>query len=115
MSELSLFAELPHIFASHFEATSAWSLLDSLNDLLGELPSQQIESRLSPEVSLSGDRISIGKGARIAELIVTPDGLPPQATPLLAANDVGKGGGWDRLAGVGRERSVRTGNPAAVG
>ena len=66
MSEPSLFAELPRIFVSHFEATSAWSLLDSLNDLLGELPSQQIESRLSPEVSLSGDRISIGKGARIA-------------------------------------------------
>src|SRR3546814_202599 len=39
----------------------------------------------------------VDKGARIAELIVTPDGLPPQATPLLAANDVGKGDGWDRL------------------
>lgn len=39
----------------------------------------------------------VEKGSRIAELIVTPDGLPPQATPLLAANDVGEGNGWDRL------------------
>jgi len=39
----------------------------------------------------------VDKGARIAELIVTPDGLPRQATPLLAANDVGEGDGWDRL------------------
>ena len=36
------------------------------------------------------------RGTRVAELIVTPDGLPPQTTPLLAANDVAEGGWWAR-------------------
>lgn len=39
----------------------------------------------------------IAKGARVAELVVAPDGLPPQVTPLLAANDVEKGDWWDRV------------------
>jgi len=38
----------------------------------------------------------IARGTRVADLIVTPDGLPPQTTPLLAANDVGEGGWLDR-------------------
>jgi D-alanyl-D-alanine carboxypeptidase (penicillin-binding protein 5/6) len=38
----------------------------------------------------------VARGSRIAELVVAPDGLPPQVTPLLAANDVGKGGWLDR-------------------
>ncbi|MBB5708015.1 serine hydrolase [Sphingopyxis panaciterrulae] len=38
----------------------------------------------------------VARGARIAELVVTPDGLPPQVTPLLAAQDVAKGGWLDR-------------------
>ena len=39
----------------------------------------------------------IARGTRVADLIVTPDGLPPQVTPLLAANDVGAGGFGARL------------------
>ncbi|SKB55288.1 D-alanyl-D-alanine carboxypeptidase family protein [Sphingopyxis flava] len=38
----------------------------------------------------------VARGSRIAELVVAPDGLPPQVTPLLAANDVAKGGWYDR-------------------
>jgi len=38
----------------------------------------------------------IARGTRVADLIVTPDGLPPQITPLLAATDVGEGGWLDR-------------------
>ena len=38
----------------------------------------------------------IVRGTPIADLVVTPDGLPPQATPLLAAADVGPGGSWAR-------------------
>lgn len=38
----------------------------------------------------------IASGSRIAELVVAPDGLPPQVTPLLAANDVAMGGWFDR-------------------
>lgn len=38
----------------------------------------------------------IARRTPIADLIVTPDGLPPQATPLLAAADVGPGGWWAR-------------------
>lgn len=38
----------------------------------------------------------IERGTKIADLVITPDGLPPQVTPLLAANDVATGGWWDR-------------------
>lgn len=36
------------------------------------------------------------RGTPIADLVITPDGLPPQTTPLLAAADVGEGGWWAR-------------------
>lgn len=36
------------------------------------------------------------RGTSIADLVVIPDGLPPQVTPLLATNDVGEGGWWAR-------------------
>jgi len=36
----------------------------------------------------------VARNARIAELVVTPDGLPPQVTPLLAANAVAHSDGW---------------------
>lgn len=38
----------------------------------------------------------VTRGTRVADLVVTPDGLPPQTTPLLAAADVGQGGWWAR-------------------
>lgn len=38
----------------------------------------------------------IARGTPIADLIVTPDGLPPQITPLLASTDVPAGGWYDR-------------------
>jgi D-alanyl-D-alanine carboxypeptidase (penicillin-binding protein 5/6) len=38
----------------------------------------------------------VRRGTRIAELIVTPHGLPPQTTPLIAAADVAEGGWWAR-------------------
>jgi D-alanyl-D-alanine carboxypeptidase (penicillin-binding protein 5/6) len=38
----------------------------------------------------------VARGTRVADLMITPDGLPPQVTPLLAANDVGEGGWVDR-------------------
>jgi D-alanyl-D-alanine carboxypeptidase (penicillin-binding protein 5/6) len=36
------------------------------------------------------------RGTPIADLVVTPDGLPPQTTPLIAAADVAEGGWWSR-------------------
>ena len=36
------------------------------------------------------------RGTPVADLVVTPDGLPPQTTPLIAAADVRKGGWWAR-------------------
>lgn len=36
------------------------------------------------------------RGMPIADLVVTPDGLPPQTTPLIAAADVDEGGWWSR-------------------
>lgn len=38
----------------------------------------------------------VARGTPIAELIVAPDGLPPQTTPLVAAADVPEGGWWAR-------------------
>lgn len=38
----------------------------------------------------------VTRGTPVAELIVAPDGLPPQKTPLLAAADVPAGGWWSR-------------------
>ncbi|WP_374396152.1 D-alanyl-D-alanine carboxypeptidase family protein [Sphingopyxis sp.] len=39
----------------------------------------------------------VARGTPVADLIVTPDGLPPQTTPLIAAADVGRGGWLARL------------------
>ena len=36
------------------------------------------------------------RGTPVAELVVTPDGLPSQTTPLIAAADVNQGGWWAR-------------------
>lgn len=48
--------------------------------------------------SRSPQNAPIERGTPIARLIVTPDGLPPQTTPLLAAKDVAPVDGvWTRL------------------
>lgn len=39
----------------------------------------------------------VARGTPVADLIVTPDGLPSQTTPLIAAADVGRGGWLARL------------------
>ena len=36
------------------------------------------------------------RGTPVADLVVTPDGLPPQTMPLIAATDVAEGGVWAR-------------------
>jgi len=36
------------------------------------------------------------RGTPVADLVVTPDGLPPQTTPLVAASNVESGGWWSR-------------------
>ncbi|MGH6697532.1 D-alanyl-D-alanine carboxypeptidase family protein [Sphingopyxis sp.] len=38
----------------------------------------------------------VTRGTPVADLVVTPDGLPPQTTPLIAAADVAEGGWWAR-------------------
>ncbi len=61
-----LFASLPEAFAAGFEPAAPWALLGGpLDEVLGALPSAAIEVRLLPEVHLAGDRIVIGRGARI--------------------------------------------------
>jgi D-alanyl-D-alanine carboxypeptidase (penicillin-binding protein 5/6) len=44
------------------------------------------------------------RGTPIADLVITPDGLPPQTTPLLAAADVGESRGWWSRARAGLYR-----------
>ncbi|HTQ79259.1 MAG TPA: hypothetical protein VMM92_04625 [Thermoanaerobaculia bacterium] len=66
-----LFAELPEVFAGSFDPEAPWELLgEPLTAVLGSLPSQAIDVRLLPEVHLAGDRIVIGRGARIHPNVV---------------------------------------------
>ena len=66
-----LWSELPACFASAWDPSAPWALLGApLDALLDALPSQAIESALSPDVHLLGDRIVIGKGARIGPSVL---------------------------------------------
>ncbi len=61
-----LFADLPKAFLPYFDPQAPWALLGAaLDQVLAELPSAAIEVNLLPEVHLAGDRIAIGRGARI--------------------------------------------------
>lgn len=61
-----LFEQVPPVFASDYLAAAPWALLgDTLERVLSELPSQDIQIGLTPDVHLAGDRIVIGKGTRI--------------------------------------------------
>lgn len=62
-----LWRELPPPFAAAFDPERPWLLLgEPLDAALDALPSQRIEIALDPRVFLAGDRIAIGRGARIA-------------------------------------------------
>lgn len=61
-----LFDALPEPFVAGFDPDAPWALLgEPLDAVLAALPSAAIAVRLLPEVHLSGDRIAIGRGARI--------------------------------------------------
>jgi len=63
----SLFEEIPEPFREHYDPDAPWVLLgEPLEAVLGALPSEALGTRLSPDVHLAGDRIAIGRGARIA-------------------------------------------------
>jgi NDP-sugar pyrophosphorylase family protein len=67
MSLPELWAELPAPFAAAHDALRPWRLLgEPLDRALEALPGQKIEVGLDPRVVLSGDRIVIGAGTRIA-------------------------------------------------
>lgn len=61
-----LFADLPGVFAEHFDPYAPWALLgDALDAVLDALPSEDIRIRISPDVHLAGDRVVIGPGTKI--------------------------------------------------
>ncbi len=61
-----LFAELPDAFAARFDPAAPWALLgEALDEVLDGLPSDDVQIRVLPEVSLVGDRIVICPGVRI--------------------------------------------------
>jgi len=77
-----LFASLPEPFAASFDPDAPWALLgEPLDAVLAALPSAAIAVRLLPEVHLSGDRIVIGRGARIHPGVVLEG-------PLFVGEDV---------------------------
>lgn len=62
----TLFAHLPDPFAERYDPAAPWALLGAaLDEILAGLPSSDIQTGLSPEVYLSGDRIVICPGTRI--------------------------------------------------
>lgn len=62
----NLFAELPPELAGVFDPLRPWDLLGApLEAALEALPSSRLDSRPPPEAHLVGDRIVIGRGARI--------------------------------------------------
>ncbi len=66
-----LFAELPDAFAARFDPDAPWSLLGApLDEVLAGLPSSDIQTGLSPDVHLAGDRIVICRGTRIHPSVV---------------------------------------------
>ena len=66
-----LWSDPPRWMAEAWDAEAPWGLLGApLDELLAALPSEAIESALQPDVHLLGDRIVIGKGARIAPGVV---------------------------------------------
>lgn len=66
-----LFAELPAVFTGLFDPHAPWSLLgDALDEILAALPSSDIQTGLSPDVHLAGDRIVISQGTRIHPSVV---------------------------------------------
>ena len=66
-----LFAELPAVFAKLLDPTAPWALLGgALDEVLAALPSSDIQTGLSPDVHLAGDRIVIGQGTRIHPSVV---------------------------------------------
>ena len=77
-----LFASLPEPFAASFDPDAPWALLgEPLDAVLAALPSAAIAVRLLPEVHLAGDRIAIGRGARIHPGVVLEG-------PLFVGEDV---------------------------
>jgi UDP-N-acetylglucosamine diphosphorylase / glucose-1-phosphate thymidylyltransferase / UDP-N-acetylgalactosamine diphosphorylase / glucosamine-1-phosphate N-acetyltransferase / galactosamine-1-phosphate N-acetyltransferase len=66
-----LFVDLPDAFAARFDPDAPWSLLgDVLDEVLAGLPSSDIQTGLSPDVHLAGDRIVICPGTRIHPSVV---------------------------------------------
>ena len=66
-----LWSALPDAFAAAWDPSAPWALLGApLDALLAALPDRQIASELGPHVHLIGERIVIGKGARIAPGVV---------------------------------------------
>jgi NDP-sugar pyrophosphorylase family protein len=66
-----LWSELPPGLAEAWDPAAPWALLGApLDALLAALPARAIGSELSPHVHLVGDRIVIGRGARIAPAVV---------------------------------------------
>lgn len=61
-----LFERLPLVLAEAYSTDAPWSLLgEPLDRLLSELPTEHLKGLIEPGVHLSGDRIVVGKGARI--------------------------------------------------
>jgi len=90
-----LFALLPEAFAASFDPDAPWALLgEPLDAVLARLPSSDIAVRLLPEVHLAGDRIVIGRGARIHPGVVLEGPLYIGADVEIRPGVYIRGGVW---------------------
>ncbi len=91
----ALFASVPDELVSGLAGDRPWDLLGQpLDDLFGALPGSAVETRLSPEVTLLGDRIVIGKGARIHPGVVIEGPVVIGDDVLIRSGVYIRGGSW---------------------
>ncbi|MDX1383956.1 MAG: hypothetical protein R3190_09965, partial [Thermoanaerobaculia bacterium] len=90
-----LFAELPEVWAAVWPHDQPWLALGGpLDGILEGLPAERIEAPLQPEVHLAGDRIVIGRGARIAPGATLHGPLYVGADVEIRAGAFVRGGVW---------------------
>jgi len=102
-----LFHALPPELEQHYDPESPWKLLGrGLDEILEALPSSSIDSPLSPEVHLLGDRIAVGRGTRIQPGAFVEGPIWIGSNVLIRTGAYLRGGNWigdDCIVGANTE------------
>ena len=95
MSLPVLFDRIPEPFVDRWDPERPWDLLgETLDAVLGELPTQRLDSPVSPEIHLVGEKIVLGKGVRIAPGVVLEGPVFIGADTEIRPGAYIRGGSW---------------------